>query len=60
MFKKTTFNETCLNWCEQGISLHTARFYVIICVDIDTTVVVVSSICHIDIFKHTNSKELRR
>ena len=21
MFKKTTFNETCLNWCEQGISL---------------------------------------
>ena len=20
MFKKTTSNETCLNWCEQGIS----------------------------------------
>ena len=22
MFKKTTFNENCLNWCEQGISSH--------------------------------------
>ena len=39
------------------LSLHTARFYAIICVDIDTTLWQYMSL---DIFKHTNSEELRR